>query len=273
MWGKKLMPLPFHAIVVGASTAAMLLADKVAHASNQVHAPEKTWTHSGPLESLDRASVRRGFQVYKEVCASCHGLKYIAFRNFIGSTHTEEQAKALAASYDIKDGPDAQGEMFDRPGKLFDYLPSPYANEEAARAANGGALPPDLSVIVKGRHGGEDYIFSLLTGYKDPPAGIKLREGLYYNPYFPGGAIGMPPPLNDGQVDYEDGTPATQSQMAKDVSTFLVWTAMPEHDDRKLMGLRTELTVGIALLFVLYWKRFRFASVKSQRVSIKKTLY
>jgi ubiquinol-cytochrome c reductase cytochrome c1 subunit len=201
-------------------------------------------------------------------------LKFVAFRNFVDSTHTEEQAKALAASYEIKDGPDATGEMFDRPGKLFDYLPSPYANDEAARAANGGALPPDLSVIVKGRHGGEDYIFSLLTGYKDPPAGVNLRNGLYYNPYFPGGAIGMPPPITmDGQVEYEDGTPATVSQMAKDVSTFLLWTSMPEFDERKLMGYRTEVVFGIAMLFVLYWKRFRFSSIKHQKVTIKKSLY
>jgi ubiquinol-cytochrome c reductase cytochrome c1 subunit len=267
MWSK-----PVAGLITAASAVVSL---KVAEASGgTVPAAKIPWSHSGPLDAIDHASVRRGLQVYKEVCASCHGLKFVAFRNLVDVTHTEEQAKAFAASYSIKDGPNSDGEMFERPGKLFDYFPAPYPNEEAARAANRGALPPDLSVIVKARHGAEDYVYSLLTGYKEPPAGVQLRQGLYYNPYFSGGAIGMPPPLiTEGQVDYEDGTPSTIAQMAKDVTTFLVWTSMPEHDERKLTGFRTMLFLAISLLGVTYWKRFRWSSFKNQKVSIKDTLY
>jgi len=211
--------------------------------------------------------------VYKEVCASCHSLRYIAFRHLVGVTHTEEQAKAIAESYMIEDGPDNQGNMFKRPGKLSDYLPKPYPNEEAARAANAGALPPDLSVIVKARHHGEDYIFALLTGYRDPPTGIKLREGLYYNTYFPGGAIGMAQALYDDSVEYEDGTPATMSQHAKDVATFLTWASMPEHDERKLFAGRSIAALGILAATLLYWKRVRYSVLKNYKMTITKSIY
>uniref|UniRef100_A0A8D2PB14 Cytochrome c n=1 Tax=Zosterops lateralis melanops TaxID=1220523 RepID=A0A8D2PB14_ZOSLA len=182
--------------------------------------------------------VRRGFQVYRQVCSACHSMEFVAFRSLIGVTHTEAEAKALAEEVEVQDGPDENGEMFMRPGKVSDYFPKPYPNAEAARAANNGALPPDLSYIVNARHGGEDYVFSLLTGYCDPPAGVSLREGLHYNPYFPGQAIGMAPPIYDEVLEYEDGTPATMSQIAKDVCTFLRWAAEPEHDHRKRMGLK-----------------------------------
>ena len=144
----------------------------------------------------------------------------------------------MAEDTEVMDGPNDEGEMFERPGKLSDYLPSPYPNEEAARYANNGAYPPDLSLIMKARHNGPDYVFALLTGYKDPPAGVAERETQYYNPYFPGAWIGMPMPLNEGAVEYDDGTPATATQMAKDVCTFLTWAAEPEADERKLMGVK-----------------------------------
>ncbi|CAG8464110.1 12256_t:CDS:2 [Acaulospora colombiana] len=147
----------------------------------------------------------------------------------------------MAEELEYEDGPDEEGNYFKRPGKPSDYLPAPYPNEEAARASNAGALPPDLSLITKARHGGADYIFSLLTGYYDPPAGVEVREGLYYNPYFPGGAISMARALFDGLVEYEDGTPATTSQMAKDVTTFLSWAAEPEFDERKKMGVKAVI--------------------------------
>ncbi len=136
-------------------------------------------------------SIRRGYEVYKAVCSACHSMKYLAYRHLVGVSHTEAEAKEEAEGIMVTDGPDDTGSFFQRPGKLADHFPSPYANDEAARAANNGALPPDLSYITSARHGGEDYVFALLTGYCDPPAGITLREGLYYNPYFAGGAIGM----------------------------------------------------------------------------------
>ncbi|XP_027767016.1 cytochrome c1, heme protein, mitochondrial, partial [Empidonax traillii] len=204
----------------------------------ELHPPAFPWSHGGPLQALDHASLRRGFQVYRQVCSACHSLEYVAFRNLIGVTHTEAEAKALAEEVEVQDGPDENGEMFMRPGKISDYFPRPYPNPEAARAANNGALPPDLSYIVNARHGGEDYVFSLLTGYCDPPAGVSVREGLHYNPYFPGQAIGMAPPIYDEVLEFDDGTPATMSQIAKDVCTFLRWAAEPEHDHRKRMGLK-----------------------------------
>ena len=186
------------------------------------------WSHHGPLAAFDAAGVRRGFQVYKEVCASCHSINRVSYRNLVEyGAWSESEVKAMAEETDVVDGPDSSGEMFERPGKLTDPLPSPYANEEAGRAANGGALPPDLSLMVKARHGGVDYIFALLTGYCDTPAGKELLPGLHYNPYFPGAAISMPPPLMDEAVESPDGPPATVSQMAKDVAIFLAWASEP----------------------------------------------
>lgn len=156
--------------------------------------------------------------------------------------------------------------MFTRPGKLSDRFPQPYANEAAARFANGGAYPPDLSLITKARHNGQNYVFSLLTGYRDPPAGIAIREGLHYNPYFPGGAIAMPQMLIDGAVEYEDGTPATEAQMGKDVVTFLSWAAEPEMEERKLMGFKWIFVLSLALLQAAYYRRLRWSVLKSRKL-------
>lgn len=172
----------------------------------------------------------------------------------------------MAEEVEYPDGPNDQGEMFQRPGKLSDYLPAPYPNEEAARASNAGALPPDLSLIIKARHGGCDYIFSLLTGYVDPPAGVEIREGLNYNPYFPGGAIGMARVLFDGLVEYDDGTPGTTSQYAKDVVTFLNWAAEPEHDERKKIGLQAVILMSSLTLLSLYVKRFKWGPIKARKI-------
>ncbi|WFC99306.1 cytochrome c1 [Malassezia yamatoensis] len=190
-------------------------------AEDGLHPPAYPWPSAGLLDTFDHASIRRGFQVYQEVCASCHSLERIAWRNLVGVSHTVDEVKEMAGEVEYTDGPNDDGDMFQRPGKLADYIPSPYANEEAARVANAGALPPDLSLIVKARHGGADYVFSLLTGYVDPPAGFKVQEGLNYNPFFPGTQLAMARVLFDGLVEYQDGTPATTSQMAKDVVSFL----------------------------------------------------
>ncbi|CAO3644284.1 unnamed protein product [Mucor hiemalis] len=235
-------------------------------ADEGLHPPHHPWPHSGPLDTFDHASIRRGYQVYREVCSACHSLDRIAWRNLIGVSHSEDEVKAMAEEFEYQDGPDDNGDMFMRPGKPSDYMPPAYANEEAARAANAGALPPDLSLMTKARHGGEDYVFALLTGYVDAPGGVEVREGLNYNPYFPGGAIAMARTLFDGVVEYEDGTPATTSQMAKDVSTFLAWSAEPEHDDRKKMGMKaTVILVGLTALSI-YMKRFKWAPIKTRKI-------
>lgn len=191
----------------------------------------------------------------------------VHFRELVGVTHTEEQAKLLAQSYEVQDGPNDEGEMFERPAKLSDPFPAPYANEELSRYANGGALPPDMSCLSKARHNGPDYIYALLTGYMDPPAGKELREGLHYNPYFPGGAIGMAPPLQDDGIEYEDGTVATKSQMAKDVCAFLMWASEPEHDERKKMGMKMSIALAFLICTTGYYKRFKWSLYKTRRIS------
>ncbi|KZT27761.1 hypothetical protein NEOLEDRAFT_57581 [Neolentinus lepideus HHB14362 ss-1] len=231
-----------------------------------LHPTAYPWPHKGFFDTFDHASIRRGYLVYREVCSSCHSLDRIAWRNLVGVSHTVDEVKAMAEEVEYEDGPDDQGEMFQRPGKLSDYMPPPYPNEEAARASNGGALPPDLSLIIKARHGGADYVFSLLTGYVDPPAGIEVREGLNYNPYFPGGAIAMARVLFDGLVEYDDGTPATTSQMAKDVVTFLNWAAEPEHDERKKTGLKAVILFSALTALSLYVKRFKWTVVKNRKI-------
>uniref|UniRef100_A0A672THD1 Cytochrome c n=1 Tax=Strigops habroptila TaxID=2489341 RepID=A0A672THD1_STRHB len=244
----------------------LALGSALAAGELELHPPPFPWSHSGALAALDHASVRRGFQVYRQVCSACHSLEYVAFRNLIGVSHTEAEAKALAEEVQILDGPDENGEMFLRPGKISDYFPKPYPNTEAARAANNGALPPDLSYIVNARHGGEDYVFSLLTGYCDPPTGVTVREGLYYNPYFPGQAIGMAPPIYSEILEYDDGTPATMSQIAKDICTFLRWAAEPEHDHRKRMGLKMLMISGLLISLLYYLKRHKWSVLKSRKM-------
>jgi ubiquinol-cytochrome c reductase cytochrome c1 subunit len=194
-------------------------------------------------------------------------LEAIRFRELVGVTHTKEEVKEMAKEVDVVDGPNNEGEMFERPGKPFDKIPSPYANEQAARAANNGAYPPDLSVMVKARHDGHDYIMALLTGYMEPPAGKVMMEGLYYNPYFIGGGISMPPPLRDEGVEYEDGTVATISQQARDIVQFLNWAAEPELEERN----KTASLAMVAVMFLMaasgYQKRFKWASKKSRIIA------
>jgi len=230
----------------------------------------RPWSNNGFYSSFDAASLRRGYEVYRQVCSTCHSLKFLHFRQLVGVTHTEEQAKALAESFSYTDGPNDKGEMFERPGRLYDAFKPPYRNEEHARYVNNGAFPLDFSCIVKAREHGVDYIFALLTGYKDPPYGIQVREGLHYNPYFEGGAISMAKALVDGMVEFEDGTPATESQMAKDVSTFLAWCSEPESDERKKFGVRVVAAVALALLGAGYMKRFGWNMLKTRKISYVK---
>jgi len=254
------------AVAGGGLLGAAYKLDQEVRAELTLHAPHLHWSHSGNFDSLDHASIRRGYQVYKQVCAACHSMRYLAYRNLVDVTHTEDEAKALAEEDQFLDGPAEDGEMFMRPGKLSDYWPRPFANDAAAAYANNGAIPPDLSFIALGRHGGEDYIYHLLNGYCDPPAGIALQEGQHFNPYFPGGAIGMAAPLYNEIIEYEDGTPATQSQLAKDVCTFLVWAASPEHDMRKKMSIKVMLILGMLGATSYYVKRHKWSLLKSRKL-------
>lgn len=238
-----------------------------------IHAPRYPFWVKSIFHAHEIPSVRRGYEVYRQVCATCHSMKQLHFRHLVNQVYPEKRMKEIAAQVDVVDGPNDQGEMYERPGILVDAFPSPYPNEEAARYANGGALPPDLSVLTTARHEGLDYIMALLLGYRDPPEGIQVRQGLYYNPYFPGGVIGMPPPLAaDGLVEYEDGTPCTKSQMAKDVTNFLCWASEPAHDERKLMGLKAMTACLLGACFTGVWYRSAWIGYKTRRIDFTKAV-
>jgi len=225
------------------------------NAAEKVEYLKTDWSFKGPFGKFDRAALQRGYQVYKEVCSSCHSMKYLSYRNLSqkgGPEFTEAQAKAIAASFEVKDGPNADGEMFMRPGRLSDKFVMPYENEKAAQAANGGAYPPDMTVLVKARGGGVDYIYSLLQGYEDPPAGFSLDDGVYYNKYMYGNKIKMSNQLADGLVEYSDGTNATVEQMSKDVTTFLMWTAEPHLESRHRMGFKAIVYLIILTILVYF---------------------
>ena len=229
----------------------------------QEHPKEIEWHFNGPRGTFDRQSIQRGFQVYKEVCATCHSLNRIAYRNLQEVGFSDGEVKALAASVSVTDGPNDKGEMFQRPGLPSDHIVAPYANENAARAANNGAYPPDLSLIIKARHHGANYVYSLLTGFgKQPPSSMKMGVNMNYNPYFPGGQIAMPPPLTDGAVTFSDGTKNDVDQMARDVVNFLQWAAEPEMEQRKEMGLKVMMylavfTVAFYVAKVRIWKKLK----------------
>jgi len=213
------------------------------------------WPFEGIFGTFDRQAAQRGAQVYLEVCSTCHSNHNLYYRNLKDIGFSEAEIKQLAQKYTVKDGPNAEGEMFDRPALPSDRFVSPYPNEEAARAANNGAYPVDLSLIIKARQDGPNYVFSLLSGYQEAPANVKLMPGLYYNPYFEGGQIAMPPPLTEGQVTFSDGTPATVEQMAKDVVVFLQWAAEPEMEHRKSMGLKVMIFLLVFTVFFYMAKK------------------
>ena len=217
------------------------------------------WSFKGYFGKFDRASLQRGYQVYTEVCASCHSMKYLSYRNLAeqgGPEFSEEQAKAIAASFEVIDGPNDDGEMFTRPAKLSDKFVSPYKNDKEAMASNGGAYPPDMSVLVKARNEGADYIYSLLLGYEDSPSEVILDDGVYYNKFMYGKMIRMPNPLSDGLIEYNDGTEASEKQMAKDVVTFLAWTAEPHLESRHKIGFKAIIyLIILSILAYLSMKR------------------
>ena len=209
--------------------------------------PHQQWSFEGVFGTYDTAASQRGFQVYKEVCSVCHAVKHLAFRNLEEIGYTEDQVKGIAAQYQVTDGPNDEGQMFQRPARPSDPIPAPFPNDQAARAANNGALPPDLSLITKAREGGPDYVYAILTGFKDPPAGFKVNEGMYYNQYFAGHQIKMPPPLSQtDQLKYADGTQATVPQMSHDVVSFLSWAAEPNLNERHRIGFKVILFLIIA---------------------------
>ena len=225
--------------------------------------PAHGWSFDGVFGEFDTAALQRGFQVYAEVCAGCHGVKYLSFRSLGDIGLGEAEIKAIAAEYDIEDGPDDEGEMYTRPGRPSDHLPNPYPNDNAGRAANNGALPPDLSIIAKARAGGPDYLYALLTGYEDEaPEGFDLADGMSYNRYFRGNQIAMPPPLFEDGVEYADGTAASVEQMAEDVSHFLMWAAEPTLDVRKRIGLKTILFLIVLTALFYASKRKIWADVE-----------
>ena len=242
------------------ATAHSLSAEKVDYLKTD-------WSFKGLFGKFDRGSLQRGYQVYTEVCAACHSMKYLSYRNLAekgGPEFSIIQAKAIAASFEVVDGPNADGEMFTRPAKLSDKFVMPYENEKAAQAANGGAYPPDMSVLVKARGGGVDYIYSLLQGYEDAPSGVTLDEGVHYNKYMYGNKIKMSAPLSDGIIEYGDGTVASVEQMSKDVTTFLMWAAEPHLEARHRMGFKAIVYLIILTVLVYFSMKKIWSRVESE---------
>jgi ubiquinol-cytochrome c reductase cytochrome c1 subunit len=239
----------------------------------QTNAAEKTdllkvdWSFKGLFGKFDRGSLQRGYQVYSEVCAGCHSMKYLSYRNLSekgGPEFSVAEAKAIASNFEVTDGPNSDGEMFVRPAKLSDKFVMPFDNVKAAQAANGGAYPPDMSVLIKARSGGANYIYSVLLGYEDPPTGVSIDDGVYYNKYMYGNNIKMAKPINEGAVEYTDGTKATEEQMAKDVTTFLMWAAEPHLEARHKMGFKAILYLIILTILVYFSMKKIWSRIESE---------
>ena len=248
-------------VVTLAASAALVV---TALAAPQARAQEEQlrhpgWSFEGPFGTFDPAARQRGFQIYRDVCSTCHSMNLLHYRNLEDIGFSADQVKAIAASVQVTDGPNDKGDMFQRPGKPYDTFKAPFANTKQAEANFNGALPPDLSLIVKAREGGPDYVYSILTGFTDAPAGFKVMDGRYYNKYFPGHQIAMPPPLQANSVTYADGTKATLDQEAHDVATFLAWAAEPDLEARKQLGVKVLLFLLVlsGLLYAVKRKVWR----------------
>lgn len=260
------------------------LAELTHHAAQTGHYPilkpeQMDWTFAGPFGKYDKGQLQRGLKVYTEVCAACHSMSLVAFRTLEDLGYSEAQVKAFAANYEVTDGPNADGEMFTRTAVASDHFPAPFPNKEAAAAANNGAAPPDFSLIAKARgvtrgfptfvfdiftqyqQGGPDYIHALLTGYQDPPEGVEVAEGTYFNPYFIAGqSLAMAQPISDGQVTYDDGSPETLEQYSRDVSAFLMWAAEPHLEDRKRTGFMVMIFLAIFTALIYLTKKSVYAN-------------
>ena len=266
---RQLIALALAASLLGLAGSAFA-ADEQSHETPPP--PRQKWSFAGPFGHYDKGQLQRGLKVYREVCAVCHGMKYVAFRNLEALGYSEGQVKAIASEYKIPDGPNDQGDMFERAGRPADYFPTPWPNENAARARYNG-VPPDFSVLAKARgyergfpwfifdmfiqfqEHGVDYIHALMVGYKEkPPAGVTLPAGSFYNEYFPGHAIAMPPPLSDKRVDYTDGSPTTVDQYSKDVAAFMMWAAEPHLEARKRIGFQVMIFL-LVLSGLLYFTK------------------
>ena len=257
---KKIFKLFSIIILLSLNSYSAISAEKVEYLKTD-------WSFKGLFGKFDRASLQRGYQVYTEVCATCHSMKYLSYRNLSekgGPEFSVAQAKAIAASFEVTDGPNSDGEMFTRPGKLSDKFVMPYENVKAAEAANGGAYPPDMSVLVKARGGGVDYIYSLLQGYEEAPSGMTLDDGVHYNKYMYGNKIKMSAPLSDGIIEYSDGTNASVEQMSKDVTTFLMWAAEPSLEARHQMGFKAIVYLIILTILVYFSMKRIWSRVESE---------
>jgi ubiquinol-cytochrome c reductase cytochrome c1 subunit len=271
------------ALVAGLATGAAA-AEEAAHAEGgtphyPIHKPQQMdWSFAGPFGHYDKGQLQRGLKIYTEVCSACHSMNLVSFRTLEGLGYSEAQVKAFAATHEVQDGPNDAGEMFTRKAVASDHFPSPFSNEQAAAAANGGAAPPDMSLLAKARgvtrgfpqfifdiftqyqEGGPDYIHALLTGYQEPPAGVEVAPGTHYNPYFIAAqALAMAPPLSDGQVTYDDGTPQTLDQYSKDVAAFLMWAAEPHLEERKRTGFMVMVFLAIFSILIYLTKKSVYA--------------
>lgn len=244
----------------------LVIITNLSYASSDVMEPkQEKWNFDGAFGKFDRQSIQRGLKIYQEVCSACHSIKRLSFRNLMDIGFSDKEAKTIASSYNITDGPNDEGEMFERPARLSDYFPGPYLNDKAARASNNGGLPPDLSLIIKARHDGANYVFSLLTGFEAAPKNFTVGENMHYNPYFAGGGkqlLMAPPLIKDGQVLYDEDTKSTIDQMSKDVVNFLQWVAEPEMEDRKGMGIKVIIFVLVMTVFFIAAKNRIWRRVK-----------
>jgi ubiquinol-cytochrome c reductase cytochrome b/c1 subunit len=276
------MQRSFLAVALAVGVALAITSPTLAADAHAPQPAKQKWSFAGPFGKYDRGQLQRGFKIYREVCQACHSLSLVAFRTLGdpgGPAFTLPQVRAIALDYKVQDGPNDAGEMFERQGRPGDRFPKPFPNDNAARSANGGALPPDLSVIAKARtyergglwflldiitqyqEQGPDYITALLQGYEEAPKDFNLPSGTHYNKYFPGHAIGMPAPLSDGQVTYDDGAPQTVAQYAKDVSAFLMWTAEPHMEARKRLGFQVMIFLLVFAVMLYFTKKKVWSSV------------